>query len=197
MNGDEVAGNVDEESFDLDVVDEYLMSDKAPDDCMQLSDLDGFLTAIAVCHSFIKPSEWLPVIWRDEEPDFSSDDEALKVMNGIIGRYNEILFQLENAPNEFQPIFWQSENEVAIAMDWAEGFMEGVQLAIDDWVPLMQTEQGQEMLLPILVFLDDDEGNPIVEGTPKEVAAVYDEMTEKIAPAVVAIHTHFKRARRS
>lgn len=188
--------NVDE-TFDLDALDEYLMSDQAPDDCMQLSDLDGFLTAIAISPSLIKPSEWMPVIWRDEEPDFASDDEALKVMNAIVGRHNEIVYQIENTPDEYVPIFWQSKDDVVIAMDWAEGFMEGVQLAMDDWVPLMQTEQGQDMLLPILAFLNDDEGNPIVEGTPKEVAAIYDEMTEKIAPAVLAIDSYFKKARRN
>lgn len=183
--------------FDLDALDEYLMSDHAPDDCMQLSDLDGFLTAVAISPSFIKPGEWMPVIWRDGEPDFASDDEALTVMNAIVGRYNQILHQIENEPDEYVPIFWQSKDDAVIAMDWAEGFMEGVQLAMDDWVSLMQTEQGQELLLPILAFSNDDEGNPIVEGTPKEVAAIYDEMTEKIAPAVLAIDSYFKKSRRN
>ena len=30
---------------DLEALDEYLMSDESPENCMQLSDLDGFLTA--------------------------------------------------------------------------------------------------------------------------------------------------------
>ncbi len=33
---------------DLKALDEYLMSDESPENCMQLSDLDGFLTAIVV-----------------------------------------------------------------------------------------------------------------------------------------------------
>ena len=32
--------------IDLDALDDYLMSDHAPDDSMDLSDLDGFLTGI-------------------------------------------------------------------------------------------------------------------------------------------------------
>ena len=31
---------------DLEVLDQFLMSDSGPEDCMQLSDLDGFLTGI-------------------------------------------------------------------------------------------------------------------------------------------------------
>jgi hypothetical protein len=35
-------------SIDLDALDDYLMSDHAPDDGMGLSDLDGFLTGVVV-----------------------------------------------------------------------------------------------------------------------------------------------------
>ena len=34
--------------IDLAALDDYLMSDHAPDDCMGLSDLDGFLTGVVV-----------------------------------------------------------------------------------------------------------------------------------------------------
>ena len=34
--------------IDLDALDDYLMSDHAPDDSMGLSDLDGFLTGVVV-----------------------------------------------------------------------------------------------------------------------------------------------------
>ncbi len=53
---------------DLKALDEYLMSEESPENCMQLSDLDGFLTAIVVGPDFIKPSEWMPVVWGDETP---------------------------------------------------------------------------------------------------------------------------------
>ena len=37
-----------ERPIDLDALDDYLMSDHAPDDSMGLSDLDGFLTGVIV-----------------------------------------------------------------------------------------------------------------------------------------------------
>ena len=55
---------------DLEELARYLDSDQSPDDCMGLSDLDGFLTGIVVGPELIMPSEWLPVIWGDEEPEF-------------------------------------------------------------------------------------------------------------------------------
>ena len=54
----------------IDELDEFLMSDHAPDDCMQLSDLDGFLTGIAVGPELITPSEWIPTIWQGGQPEF-------------------------------------------------------------------------------------------------------------------------------
>ena len=45
----------------------------APDDSMGLSDLDGFLTGIAVGRELILPSEWLSVIWGGDEPVFDTE----------------------------------------------------------------------------------------------------------------------------
>jgi uncharacterized protein len=38
--------------IDLNALDDYLMSDHAPDDSMGLSDLDGFLTGIVIGAGF-------------------------------------------------------------------------------------------------------------------------------------------------
>ena len=69
-------------------LDGFLMSDRAPEDCMQLSDLDGFLTAVAIGPELILPSEWLPVIWGKGEPEFESAEEAQSVIGAIMARYN-------------------------------------------------------------------------------------------------------------
>ena len=49
-------GTIGQGEFDLKSLDEYLMSDLSPQNCMQLSDLDGFLTAIVVGPELIQPS---------------------------------------------------------------------------------------------------------------------------------------------
>jgi hypothetical protein len=46
---------------DLDALDRFLASDVAPEHCMRISDLDGFLTGVAIGPELIMPSEWLPL----------------------------------------------------------------------------------------------------------------------------------------
>lgn len=57
----------------LDLLDAWLLSDRAPEDAMELSELDGFLTGIAVGPQTVMPSEWLPAIWGDAQPVFLTD----------------------------------------------------------------------------------------------------------------------------
>ncbi len=40
----------------IDELDEFLMSDHAPDDCLQISDLDGFLTGVVIGPELIIPT---------------------------------------------------------------------------------------------------------------------------------------------
>ena len=68
---------------DLKALDEYLMSDESPENCMQLSDLDGFLTAIVVGPELIQPSEWMPVVWGGESPEFADEAQATTIMGAL------------------------------------------------------------------------------------------------------------------
>ena len=63
-----------------------------------MSDLDGFLTGIVAGPELILPSEWLPVIWGGDEPEFQTEDEMRTVLGTIMGRYNEIVACLSYGP---------------------------------------------------------------------------------------------------
>lgn len=51
----------DASEFDLEALDAYLLSDISPEDCMLPSNLDGFMTGIAVGPEPIPSSEWLQI----------------------------------------------------------------------------------------------------------------------------------------
>src|SRR5215216_70541 len=118
----------------LQELDEFFLSDAAPDGGMMLSDLDGFLTAVAIGPEQIKPSEWLPRIWGDETPEFLSEEQANRVIGTILGRYNQIITQLRDDPGRYQPLIRQNEHGQVIARDWVAGFiMDGVALRFHGW----------------------------------------------------------------
>ena len=92
---------------DLDMLNDYLLSDRSPPECMDVSQLDGFLAGLIIGPEIIAPSEFLPVIWGGDEPSFADAAEADLVMRSILGRYNEIIDGLDDSPANYAPVFWQ------------------------------------------------------------------------------------------
>ena len=143
--------------IDLDALDDYLMSDHAPDDSMGLSDLDGFLTGIVVGPELILPSEWLPVIWGGEEPVFQTEDEMRTVLGTIMGRYNEIVACLNTDPDDFDPILLEGPEGGVIASDWAGGFLDAVALRATAWEPLIESDDAGILMAPLFLLNGDME----------------------------------------
>ncbi len=141
--------------IDLDALDDYLMSDHAPDDSMGLSDLDGFLTGIVVGPELILPSEWLPVIWGGDEPEFETEDEMRTVLGLIMGRYNEIVVCLNTDPDDFDPIFLEGPEGEVIASDWAAGFLDAVALRPNAWELLAGNEDAGILMAPLFLLNGD------------------------------------------
>ena len=140
---------------DLGALDDYLMSDRAPDDSMGLSDLDGFLTGLVVGPELVQPSEWLPVVWAGAEPEFESEAEMCAVLGMIMGRYNEIVASFRTGSNEFDPIFWAGPEGEIIASDWAAGFLDAIALHPEAWRPLLEEDSGRLLITPIFVLSGD------------------------------------------
>ena len=141
---------------DLEALDQFLMSDASPEDCMQLSDLDGFLTGIAIGPELIMPSEWLPAIWGGDEPVFEDEEQARTVLGAIMGRYNEILHALNTDPEAYEPLFWEGPDGEVIAADWAEGFVDAIRLRPEAWRPLLEDREALILLIPILALCGDE-----------------------------------------
>ena len=186
----------DAELMSLEELDEYLMSDAAPEDSMMLSDLDGFLTAIAIGPELIMPSEWLPVIWGGDGPEFTSEAEANRVLSAIMGRYNEILDILANEPEAYEPIIYENrETGETIAADWAEGFLIGVDLRPASWQALLNSKSAPAFA-PIAVFMPGEDGDFLVtEAHDPEVNEFRGKAGELLPAAVVEIDRFFKETR--
>jgi uncharacterized protein len=144
-------------NIDLRELDRYLNSDLSPDDCMGLSDLDGFLTGIVIGPELIMPSEWLPLVWGNEEPAFKSESQMETLINLIMSRYNEIVTGFDADPEKFEPIFWKRSTGEVIVMDWAAGFLEAIEMRRTAWEPLFSHRRAKLLLEPLLILGDDGE----------------------------------------
>lgn len=134
---------------DLDALNDYLLSDRSPEDCMDVSQLDGFLAGVVIGPELVTPSEFLPVVWGGEEPEFADAAEAEAVLGSILGRYNEIIESLQSAPSDYAPVFWQDQAGNSITEDWAVGFMQAVALRSDAWEPALLEDDSAMLLIPI------------------------------------------------
>jgi uncharacterized protein len=181
----------------LDELDDYLSSDASPENSMQLSDLDGFLTGVAVSPELIPPSEWFPIIWGGDPPDFEEADLAELILGTIIGRYNEILQSLAADPPQLDPIFWQTDDGVVIAGDWAEGFVDAMSLRADEWGQLLDDEDAGLPLIPIIALVAEDEAQAsIIRGTDGELHLPA-ETADLIPSCVIEIDAFWKGRRES
>jgi uncharacterized protein len=143
------------EISDLEPLARYLESDSSPDDCMGLSDLVGFLTGMIVGPEPIMPSEWLPVIWGNEEPEFESATQMETLTGLVMSRYNEIVIGFTANPEKFDPIFWKRSSGEAAAMDWAAGFLVAVEMRRSAWQPMFSHRRAKVLLEPLLILGDD------------------------------------------
>jgi len=181
-------------SIDLEALDRYLDSDHAPEDCMGLSDLDGFLTGIIIGPELILPSEWLPVIWGDGEPEFENDTEMNMVIGTIMARYNEIAICFETDPYQFLPLFLEGANGQVIVSDWAAGFLDAVALRPKAWGPLFKDRKAAVMMEPFLILSGDAE-LPTGRDGAVDQAKFMTEAPDLISTCVLGIHEFWKKFR--
>jgi len=153
----------DDDPVNLDALNDYLMSDRSPPECMDLSELDGFLAGLIAGPEPIDAREWLPVVWDGAEPMFDDEAEAGAVLGAILRRYDDIAASLDEEPSSFSPIFWEADDGGPLVDDWAHGFMHAVSLRTEAWEPVLRDEESAVLLIPIGIIagqtipdIDDD-----------------------------------------
>ncbi len=180
---------------DLDRLEAFLDSDRAPENAMNLSALDGYLTAIAVGPVTIPVGEWLPLVWGGGAPDFADGAEADSVPRAILGRLEQIRRDLASDPPACEPVYWEDDDGGAIASDWAEGFMFGLNLRAEAWEPMIGNEETVDMILPMLALCADEEGKPILDLDEEEAEELISTAPEAIPEAVVDIYDFWAEQR--
>ncbi len=177
-------------AMSLDDLDDYLSSDEAPPECMMLSELDGYLTGIIVGPDFIAPGEWLLAIWGGEAPQFADAVQAQAVLGAIMGRYNEIVRQIE--ADTLEPILLRfAETGSVIAADWAYGFAQSIALHPNQWTKMVKSEAGL-LLLPVMMLCEADEIFDELGVDADEENQTIEEAIEVLPATVLAIAEYLR-----
>ena len=115
---------------------------------LDVSELDGFLTALVSGPNVIVPSKWLPALWGVEEPVWESADQLQEILGLIVRHQNSIAATLLQDPDAFEPMFGEREVEgrtYLIVDEWCHGYMRGVALDAAAW----SDATVEELLRPI------------------------------------------------
>ncbi|MCV2866829.1 YecA family protein [Defluviimonas sp. WL0075] len=174
---------------DLSRLDDYLCSEESPEDCLMLSDLDGFLHGVACSPVTIPVAEWMAKALGGlpgETPPW--------VAEAVGARFIEILDRLNLTPPMVEPIFWEAKEGHVIAMDWCEGFMEAIGLRPQEWLRLTESGTAGRLITPILVHLIDDQGNSVLGISQEDLDETLDAAADAIPETVGEIYRFWQTA---
>lgn len=146
--------------LELDELDEFLAGEGIEETSMDVSTLEGFLTAIAIGPGIVPPSAWLPWVWDLEEgeanPPFEDEAQAGRIISLVLRYHNAVLHCFSSEPASFEPVFWRAAHWGAA--EWSEGFLLGAQFHEEAWRLLAMAQPS--WFAPFL-RLGTDEGRDI------------------------------------
>jgi uncharacterized protein len=114
----------------------------------------GFLTSI-ISGPMVVPSEWIPVVFGDEEAGAWETIEQAKRAIGLAMRfYNEISSALGPGGRRYSILIdriGDRPDTLDLADDWCTGYTLGFALREDEWKEAMEAPELQKAFLPILL----------------------------------------------
>jgi uncharacterized protein len=176
-------------------LDDFLTSDAVLEDSLDISMLDGFLTALLIGPNTIMPSQWLPQVWGEADGKIMAWDSAQQAerMSGLVLRHmNDILWQLTNDPDHYEPVLFESEHEgkkVLIIDEWCSGFIQGAMIDGEAWAPLFEADDTQSFLLPVVLY-GTESGWSQLQANPA-LADKHDEFAKALPGCVLAIRDYW------
>lgn len=170
---------------ELAFVDEMLIKYGNDDAVLDISELDGFLTAIVSGPDPISPDRWLPALWGGpgNEPEWQEEGELRRFVALVIQQMNYNITSLMDHPETFTALFGQREHHgetLFIAEEWCFGYMRGVQLA--DWPELPEGPAGE---LAAIALHGTEEGFDMLDTLTLEQ---HQTSVKAIEPAARALH---------
>ncbi|WP_455205384.1 UPF0149 family protein [Kaarinaea lacus] len=183
---DEELEQLDE--FLVERIDEDIDSEGKDEGVLDVSELDGFFTAIVSGPELIQPSRWLPEVWGEFEPEWESEAEFENILSLMMRHMNSIAATLMQSPEDFEPLFMERKAKgktYTIVDEWCHGYMRGVSLCRNQWDKA--GEQMSVLLMPIVMFASEKGWEMLEKASDTEV----ENLQNAITPSVREIHAYW------
>lgn len=182
---------------ELDELESFLLSDAVPEESMLIDSLDGYLTAIVIGPTTLRLSDWLHGVWgpgENDAPAFETEVQAQRIIQLVMRHMNGIVWSFDHNPDAFEPIantmtYPGDSREYLDAEMWAYGFMQGIALCSEDWQPLLDSADAEEMLRPLRLLGADN--LPAAERKLARTPAQREVLAEQIPKSVAAIYRYW------
>lgn len=176
---------------------EFLMSDATGEECMDISMLDGFLTAIVSGPKMIPPSQWLPLVWGKASIRWKTPAEAEHYMSMIMRQMNTLIDVLENDPESFVPLSYTQENEgqtIDLIDDWCSGYVMGMNLDPEGWKTLLNSKNERHRLTTILLYGTEVGAQQLIDDP--SLADKHSEYVQSLNTSIPAIYQYWANERK-
>ena len=146
---------------------EFLSRSDRPEDWLSLGEVQGFFFTVAASPDVVPPSEWLPIVFGGQPPQFETREEAELIMGTLLSLYNEINTDVREGEGRLPPEVELRDNLLANlefdapVAEWSRGFVEGhlwLQEIWDEFTPDLPDE-----MLTLFWTLGFFATSPIVE----------------------------------
>jgi uncharacterized protein len=175
---------------ELDRLGDFLNAGES-DNAMNIEELDGFFAALIAGPETVMPSEYYPEVFGGEMSYFETPEEANEILGLLMRHWNGIA-QTLNSGDVHVPLLLQDEAGVALANDWAIGFMRGMYLRHDGWAGLIEDEEHGGCLLPMMMLCHEHDEDPEMRPEP-----ISPEQREKIvvhmAAGLMGAYSYFRK----
>lgn len=173
----------------MDLLEKFL---DANEKTMHLEVLDGFLCALITGPDTVNPDEYLPCIFGGKMPVFQSEEQSNEIL-GALSQHWEHIHSLVKDGNSYYPFLYADPDGKCSGNEWAYGFILGMDIRRDSWMPLVEESKQEGLLTPILMLYAENMPNI----SPGEIPAEKrEEFITEIVTNLPKIYEHFEADRK-
>ena len=183
----------------------FLEHPSRPAGTLTYHEVQGFLFTVVTAPELIPPSEWLPIIFAEEEAGYSNLDEANEILGHIMALYNTTNAAVLDPPTllpgdcPLRDDVLANFEDAAPMTQWSRGFLLGHQWLEELWKETVPEELDDE-LGSILMTLSFFSSRQMAEDFHAETTTneqSFETMADaihRVVPRAVAQYAHMGRS---